>query len=739
MKKSTQLLSRSVARDHLALERTYLAWLRTSLALASIGIAITQLFRLPSSTTVPSDTATVAQALQTQVSDVINSTAVAESSIVQLEAIMALLVEQSNQIDILKQQVNDPLKYRHLGKPIGGTFIALALLFLVLGSTRYFVCQAALMLEPQSMFPPSRRSVIFSASCVARLGGMHPFIEGALALPPHIKLLLIVPAGVLGVSCLSSLIVIAAAMYGWHIRRRNDVRRRILLRQIGIEEFDKAHRVTVVGFFHPFCNAGGGGERVLWAAIKALQDHDTSVVSVVYTGDAVRTLKADVLDRVKNRFDIELNAQAIFFVPLKTRYLVEDKTWPRLTLLGQSIGSVILALEGLTKGCIPDVWIDTMGYAFAYPLVNALCKVPVGSYTHYPTISIDMLRRVQSREIGHTNAAAVAHSSVLSTVKLIYYIIFAELYSFCLRRANVLMVNSTWTKNHIDHLLKPFGYRDDVEEHDEAQSSKCDSTRVTGNASDRPEQHSSLRQRPTTASTTPPAPLQSHSAPSSPRYKRSTILYPPCDTVALSQLPIEARESIILSVAQFRPEKEHEVQLKAFKLLLDSLSDQQEAVDDLRLILAGSVRDEADELRVDRLKVLAQELGIHHKVSFVVNASFTSLIELFGKASIGLHTMVDEHFGITVVEFQAAGLIPLVHASAGPLLDICVPYDGQPTGFHAKTTEEFAEKMRGILELDRDSVKQMRRRARLNAVERFSTKEFETGWLTAWNTLIEGF
>ena len=28
----------SVARDHLALERTYLAWLRTSLSLASIGV-----------------------------------------------------------------------------------------------------------------------------------------------------------------------------------------------------------------------------------------------------------------------------------------------------------------------------------------------------------------------------------------------------------------------------------------------------------------------------------------------------------------------------------------------------------------------------------------------------------------------------------------------------------------------------------------------------------------------------
>lgn len=28
--------------------------------------------------------------------------------------------------------------------------------------------------------------------------------------------------------------------------------------------------ITTIGFFHPYCNAGGGGERVLWMAIKAL-------------------------------------------------------------------------------------------------------------------------------------------------------------------------------------------------------------------------------------------------------------------------------------------------------------------------------------------------------------------------------------------------------------------------------------------------------------------------------------
>lgn len=41
----------------------------------------------------------------------------------------------------------------------------------------------------------------------------------------------------------------------------------------------------ILGFFHPFCNAGGGGERVLWAAIRATQLRWPQAVCVVYTGD----------------------------------------------------------------------------------------------------------------------------------------------------------------------------------------------------------------------------------------------------------------------------------------------------------------------------------------------------------------------------------------------------------------------------------------------------------------------
>ena len=33
----------------------------------------------------------------------------------------------------------------------------------------------------------------------------------------------------------------------------------------------KHRKAFTIGFFHPYCNAGGGGERVLWCAIKAIQ------------------------------------------------------------------------------------------------------------------------------------------------------------------------------------------------------------------------------------------------------------------------------------------------------------------------------------------------------------------------------------------------------------------------------------------------------------------------------------
>ncbi|GJJ72959.1 putative membrane protein [Entomortierella parvispora] len=104
----------SIARDHLANERTYLAWLRSSLSLITVGVAVTQLFRLQS--TNPDEPPT-----------------------------------------------SELVKVSELGRPLGGSFIALGIMFLWLGTSRYFHSQSVLS---YGQFPASRGSIIISTVTV---------------------------------------------------------------------------------------------------------------------------------------------------------------------------------------------------------------------------------------------------------------------------------------------------------------------------------------------------------------------------------------------------------------------------------------------------------------------------------------------------------------------------------------------------------------------------------------------
>lgn len=45
-----------------------------------------------------------------------------------------------------------------------------------------------------------------------------------------------------------------------------------------------ANKKKVIAFMHPYCASGGGGERVLWCALRSLQHHFPHYHYVVYTG-----------------------------------------------------------------------------------------------------------------------------------------------------------------------------------------------------------------------------------------------------------------------------------------------------------------------------------------------------------------------------------------------------------------------------------------------------------------------
>jgi alpha-1,2-mannosyltransferase len=158
---------------------------------------------------------------------------------------------------------------------------------------------------------------------------------------------------------------------------------------------------------------------------------------------------------------------------------------------------------------------DTMGYSFTFHIVKWVGGIPVGAYVHYPTISTDMLARVKSRKNSHTNSDAISSSSVLSSAKLMYYRLFMYYYSLSLRTASFLMVNSSWTKGHVDSIL-------------------CHSDPLID-----------------FFHFLPPLVLLKILQPwTSPGEAR--IVYPPCNTREIAKFSLDGRDRVILSVAQFR-------------------------------------------------------------------------------------------------------------------------------------------------------------------------------------------
>ncbi|KAH9983403.1 hypothetical protein BJV77DRAFT_243413 [Russula vinacea] len=60
-----------------------------------------------------------------------------------------------------------------------------------------------------------------------------------------------------------------------------------------------------------------------------------------------------------------------------------------------------------------------MRYAFTFHIVAWLAGIPDGAYVHYPTISTDMLARVEARSTTYANSSTISSSTALSHVKLI--------------------------------------------------------------------------------------------------------------------------------------------------------------------------------------------------------------------------------------------------------------------------------------------------------------------------------
>lgn len=442
----------------------------------------------------------------------------------------------------------------------------------------------------------------------------------------------------------------------WNTKRK--------LKRWGVRQLDSD--TLVVGFFHPYCNAGGGGERVLWQSISALQKRYSFVKCVVYMGYEKNTSSKKILHEVHESFCINLK-QPVEFVYLRGRVWVEPQCWPRLTIIGQSIGSIILGLEALLKFS-PHFFVDTTGHSFVVPVFRWLGGCKTASYVHFPTVSLDMIEKVRSSESSYNNSDRISQSKLLTNLKLIYYQLYAKLYGFAGRRNDVVMVNSTWTHGHISKL---WGGRNIY------------------------------------------------------------IVYPPCDTSSFQQLPLQRGGSRfrIVSIGQFRPEKDHKLQLMILESFLRKLSSQEAKT--VELVLIGGCRNKQDKDRVIELRRLARSLHIEDNVRFEIGISFQKLKEEVAEATAALHTMWNEHFGIGLVECMAAGCIMIGHRSGGPMMDIVVKWKGRETGFLAESQEHYAAHLCEVFHMSEEDRTRMASSARDAVRSKFSVRMFEASFVGA--------
>ncbi len=170
--------------------------------------------------------------------------------------------------------------------------------------------------------------------------------------------------------------------------------------------------------------------------------------------------------------------------------------------------------------------------------------------------------------------------------------------------------------------------------------------------------------------------------------------------------------------------------------------------DDVVLVIIGSTRHEEDRRLKESLEKEAQRLGLAASVRFEVNQPYSVLLRYMQSGAVGLHTMWNEHFGISIVEMMAAGLVVVAHNSGGPLMDIVTPTvlsptsgefrcSAETTGCLAETPEQYAHCIRTILDnYDSKDMTLLKISARKSTL-RFSDEVFMSDSLSIFEDVLK--
>jgi glycosyltransferase involved in cell wall biosynthesis len=137
------------------------------------------------------------------------------------------------------------------------------------------------------------------------------------------------------------------------------------------------------------------------------------------------------------------------------------------------------------------------------------------------------------------------------------------------------------------------------------------------------------------------------------------ILYPPVDVDTFQEIALKSkqREDMVLVISRIAPDKQIENAIEVARIMRDR------GIGKI-MTIAGNLHY-YDHHYYQQLKNMIADYDLSDYVSLQTNINFSRLIQLMQLAKVYFHPRIDEHFGISIVEAMASGLVPVVSNIGG--------------------------------------------------------------------------
>jgi len=140
--------------------------------------------------------------------------------------------------------------------------------------------------------------------------------------------------------------------------------------------------------------------------------------------------------------------------------------------------------------------------------------------------------------------------------------------------------------------------------------------------------------------------------------RNALVVHPPVNVEKYLLLDGK-RENTVVTVGRFSHEKRYEF-----------VVDVAEKMPDTQFYIIGAISGSRESKKYyEKIRRLIEEKDLKN-IELVPNAPEKKMLKILGSAKVYLHAMVSEHFGLSVAEGMAAGLVPVIHKSGGAWTDI---------------------------------------------------------------------